>query len=177
MLKPSSSLVIVIRPTRLQGLRAAGEPPGRRNLYWSGHTRSRPTGEWLLADQGANGARSRTPMLTSRNTTRKTWSTSAASSGCGASLDFGLPIKVLDRSFVPTYDFWTTRAVVVVGQDGLVANTAKYVGDLPIIAVNPDPRDLTAFCCHSVSSRLVARWGVCLMRSIGSKPSLSLRQH
>jgi hypothetical protein len=27
----------------------------------------------------------------------------------------------------------------VVGQDGLVANTAKYVGDLPIVAVNPDP--------------------------------------
>jgi hypothetical protein len=30
--------------------------------------------------------------------------------------------------------------VVVVGQDGLVANTAKYVGDLPIVAVNPDPQ-------------------------------------
>src|SRR5207302_9797566 len=29
--------------------------------------------------------------------------------------------------------------VVVVGQDGLVANTAKYVGDVPIVAVNPDP--------------------------------------
>ncbi|HEX2474822.1 MAG TPA: hypothetical protein VHK01_08755, partial [Lacipirellulaceae bacterium] len=29
--------------------------------------------------------------------------------------------------------------VVVIGPDGLVANTAKYVGDLPIVAVNPDP--------------------------------------
>lgn len=29
--------------------------------------------------------------------------------------------------------------VVVIGQDGLVANTAKYAGDLPIIGVNPDP--------------------------------------
>jgi hypothetical protein len=27
-----------------------------------------------------------------------------------------------------------------VGQDGLVANTAKYAGDVPIVAVNPDPR-------------------------------------
>jgi hypothetical protein len=26
-----------------------------------------------------------------------------------------------------------------VGQDGLVANTAKYVGEQPIVAVNPDP--------------------------------------
>ena len=55
-------------------------------------------------------------------------------------LDFGLPIKLLDRSLVPNYDFWTSRVVVVVGQDGLVANTAKYVGDLPIVAVNPDPQ-------------------------------------
>src|SRR5437588_256538 len=55
-------------------------------------------------------------------------------------LDFGLPIKVLDRSFVPNFDFWSCAVVVVVGQDGLVANTAKYVGDLPIVAINPDPQ-------------------------------------
>jgi hypothetical protein len=57
----------------------------------------------------------------------------------GKDLDFGLPVKFLDRSFVPNYDFWNCQAVVVVGQDGLVANTAKYVGDTPIVAVNPDP--------------------------------------
>jgi len=28
--------------------------------------------------------------------------------------------------------------IIVVGQDGLVANTAKYVNNIPIIAVNPD---------------------------------------
>lgn len=54
-------------------------------------------------------------------------------------LDFDLPIKLLDRSFVPNYDFSRTAVVVVVGQDGLVANTAKYVSGLPIIGVNPDP--------------------------------------
>jgi len=54
-------------------------------------------------------------------------------------LDFGLPVKFLDRSYVPNYDFWNCAAVVVVGQDGLVANTAKYVGATPIVAVNPDP--------------------------------------
>lgn len=36
-------------------------------------------------------------------------------------------------------DFGRCLAVVVIGQDGLVANTAKYAGDLPIIGVNPDP--------------------------------------
>jgi hypothetical protein len=54
-------------------------------------------------------------------------------------LEFGLPIKLLDRSFVPNYDFSRSAVVVVLGQDGLVANTAKYVGGLPIVAVNPDP--------------------------------------
>lgn len=42
--------------------------------------------------------------------------------------------------YVPTYDFWNCPVVVVLGQDGLLANTAKYVGDLPIVGVNPDPQ-------------------------------------
>jgi len=55
-------------------------------------------------------------------------------------LQFGLPVKRVERSFVPNFDFKNCEVVVVVGQDGLVANTAKYVGDLPIVAVNPDPQ-------------------------------------
>lgn len=54
-------------------------------------------------------------------------------------LQFGMPIKLVDRAFLPNFDFGTCSVVVVVGQDGLVANAAKYVGDLPIVAVNPDP--------------------------------------
>ncbi len=54
-------------------------------------------------------------------------------------LDFGIPVHVIDRAYVPTYDFGLCAAVVVVGQDGLVANTAKYVRHVPIVAVNPDP--------------------------------------
>ena len=54
-------------------------------------------------------------------------------------LDFGMPVQVIDRAYVPNYDFGLCEAVVVVGQDGLVANTAKYVGNVPIVAVNPDP--------------------------------------
>jgi hypothetical protein len=50
-----------------------------------------------------------------------------------------LPVHELDREQVPTYDFWNTLLVVVLGPDGLVANTAKYVGGLPIVGVNPDP--------------------------------------
>jgi NAD kinase len=48
--------------------------------------------------------------------------------------------KVLDRSFLPNYIFANTDLIFVLGQDGLVANTAKYVKGQPIIAVNPDNR-------------------------------------
>lgn len=56
-----------------------------------------------------------------------------------AELDLGYPLKFVERQYLPTFDFRGCVAVVVVGQDGLVANTAKYVGDVPIVAVNPDP--------------------------------------
>jgi NAD kinase len=54
-------------------------------------------------------------------------------------LDLGVPVQVIDRSLIPNYDFSMSTAVVVLGQDGLVANAAKYVADAPIIGVNPDP--------------------------------------
>ena len=47
--------------------------------------------------------------------------------------------KTVDRSFLPAFLFNDKQVVVTVGQDGLVANTAKYVQQIPIIAVNPDP--------------------------------------
>ncbi|MCE3227038.1 MAG: sugar kinase [Bacteroidetes bacterium] len=46
--------------------------------------------------------------------------------------------KVLDRSFLPNYIFTKDDLIFVLGQDGLVANTAKYVKGQPIVAVNPD---------------------------------------
>jgi NAD kinase len=54
-------------------------------------------------------------------------------------LDFDVPVQYVDRSFLPNLDFARYVVVVVVGQDGLVANAAKYVGNVPIVAVNPDP--------------------------------------
>lgn len=46
--------------------------------------------------------------------------------------------KIVERAFVPSFLFNENQLVVVVGQDGLVANTAKYVNGLPMIGVNPD---------------------------------------
>jgi len=55
------------------------------------------------------------------------------------SLQFEIPQQLVDRSLVPTFQFLKEDLVVTLGQDGLVANTAKYVGDQPIVAVNPEP--------------------------------------
>jgi NAD kinase len=46
--------------------------------------------------------------------------------------------KLIERSFVPSYIFSERNIIIVIGQDGLVANTAKYSKGIPIIAVNPD---------------------------------------
>jgi NAD kinase len=56
------------------------------------------------------------------------------------SIESGLKIQVMDRALVPTYLFSKGDLIVTLGQDGLVANTAKYVGGQPILAVNPDPQ-------------------------------------
>lgn len=45
----------------------------------------------------------------------------------------------LERSMLPNYQFAPNDIVVVIGQDGLVANTLKYLDGQPVIAVNPDP--------------------------------------
>ncbi len=49
-------------------------------------------------------------------------------------------VQLLDREHVPSFIFGPTDVVVVLGQDGLVANTMKYATGLPLIGVNPDPR-------------------------------------
>ncbi|MCB1159439.1 MAG: sugar kinase [Leptospiraceae bacterium] len=56
-----------------------------------------------------------------------------------ASLDSVIKTKVIERDFLPSYMFSDSDIVIVVGQDGLVANTAKYTAGLPLIGVNPDP--------------------------------------
>lgn len=45
----------------------------------------------------------------------------------------------LDRRFLPNYLFAPDALVAVLGQDGLVANTLKYLSGQPVLGVNPDP--------------------------------------
>ncbi|QPK63349.1 sugar kinase [Methylomonas sp. LL1] len=47
--------------------------------------------------------------------------------------------QLLERRLLPNYQFGPSDIVVVIGQDGLVANTLKYLDGQPVIAINPDP--------------------------------------
>lgn len=53
--------------------------------------------------------------------------------------DRDLKVHQIDREIVPTFLFAPTDLVLVLGQDGLVANVAKYAGSQPVLPVNPDP--------------------------------------
>jgi len=48
-------------------------------------------------------------------------------------------VQVLDRAFLPNFIFGKADTIVVLGQDGLVANTLKYLDGQRVVAVNPDP--------------------------------------
>jgi len=48
-------------------------------------------------------------------------------------------VQTMDRSFLPNFVFAPDDTVVALGQDGLVANTLKYLNGQPVVGVNPDP--------------------------------------
>jgi NAD kinase len=48
-------------------------------------------------------------------------------------------VQTVDRSFLPNFVFAPEAIVVTLGQDGLVANTLKYLDGQPVVGVNPDP--------------------------------------
>jgi len=55
-----------------------------------------------------------------------------------AKLSKVIKYKIVERIYVPAFIFTENHLIVVIGQDGLVANTAKYSEGAPIVAVNPD---------------------------------------
>jgi hypothetical protein len=52
--------------------------------------------------------------------------------------DFGR-VQKLQRRYLANFIFGPDDAVVVLGQDGLVANTLKYLDGQRVVGVNPDP--------------------------------------
>jgi NAD kinase len=48
--------------------------------------------------------------------------------------------QVIERGFLPNFIFGHSDIVVALGQDGLIANTMKYLDGHPLIGLNPDAR-------------------------------------
>jgi NAD kinase len=48
-------------------------------------------------------------------------------------------VQTVERGFLPNFLFGPEDVVVALGQDGLVANTMKYLDGHPLVGVNPDP--------------------------------------
>ena len=47
--------------------------------------------------------------------------------------------QVIERAFLPNFIFGPHDVVLALGQDGLVANTMKYLDGQPLVGLNPDP--------------------------------------
>jgi NAD kinase len=54
----------------------------------------------------------------------------------------------VERADLDRFLFEPEDIVVVVGQDGLVANTAKYLAGRPVIGINPDPSRPAVLATH-----------------------------
>ncbi|MDR3303519.1 MAG: sugar kinase, partial [Treponema sp.] len=48
-------------------------------------------------------------------------------------------VQILERKYLSNFIFAPSDIVVVIGQDGLVVNTLKYLDTQAVIGVNPDP--------------------------------------
>lgn len=51
-----------------------------------------------------------------------------------------LPVTSVSREDLPNFLFRDKDLIVVCGPDGLFANLAKYIGNQPVLTVNPDPK-------------------------------------
>lgn len=110
-----NKLVLVVRKTRLDELVAKFNTAGQARFYV----------EHLGADFADYEAEDRTYKQAVSDVQR-----SLARLG---------RLQTVDRGFVPNFLFGEEDTVVVLGQDGLVANVLKYLSRQPVVAVNPDP--------------------------------------
>lgn len=63
----------------------------------------------------------------------------AAKAASLAALEHHGRYQVIDRGFLPNFLFAPDDVVLALGQDGLVANTMKYLDGQPLVGLNPDP--------------------------------------
>jgi len=108
-------VIIVTRPSELEDLIARFNTAGQARFY--------------LEQAGQNFAR----IEIEHNNYVATLKT------VKAAIPQKLKHQILKRELISRFAFEPDDLVIVVGQDGLVSNTAKYLDGQPILAVNPDP--------------------------------------
>lgn len=128
-------LVIVIRPTRLDELVARFNTAGQARFYVE--SLGGDFGDYLAEHERYGAA-----LLQVETALRQLG-----------------PVHRLQRAHLPNYMFGASDVVVVLGQDGLVANTLKYLDGHAVIGVNPDPGrwDGVLLPFQSVDVGMVAR--------------------
>jgi NAD kinase len=134
--RPSERITVVTRPTRLEGLLQRWATRGQAKFLFRANKAARAVqqGKIGLAEAVQKSEDADFALLEVEDDTYH-----QSLKTLLRDVDLGYPVQTIDRNLMPTYDFSFSTAVVVLGQDGLVANTAKYVGNVPVIGVNPDP--------------------------------------
>jgi NAD kinase len=64
----------------------------------------------------------------------------AALAEVGRQVPNDLPVTTVSRENLPNFLFRDKDLIVVCGPDGLFVNLAKYIGNQPVLTVNPDPK-------------------------------------
>jgi len=129
-------IAVITRPTRMSGLRRRWATKGAVRFALATAKRAEAVQAGIVDEDDLEESIEREfDDLESEDETYQ-----QAVSRLQHDLNFDLPLQFVDRDFLPNFDFARYEVVVVVGQDGLVANAAKYVGGVPIVAVNPDPK-------------------------------------
>lgn len=136
-------IVLVTRPTALQGLVARHATASQAAFLMvrakqSAPRASKPASLKAMAEE--DDALADLAMDAFAELEQEDQNYSAMKAQLRNRLEEFAPVHVLDRKYLPNYVFGPQDVVVTLGQDGLVANTAKYALGRPIVAVNPDPR-------------------------------------
>src|SRR5882724_2272768 len=67
--------------------------------------------------------------------------------------------QIIERGFLPNFIFGPADIVVALGQDGVVANTMKYLDGHPLIGLNPDAKRYDGILLPFVADDLPALLG------------------
>jgi len=139
--------IIIRKPTRLEQLKSKFNTKEQAKFYIQQNkvsfkakkinsSPSKMNNEQMLIEQKAAENEAETEYLGYENENSNFYSALSIVEKKISSL---LKVKILYQDYLPSYIFGPQDVIIVLGQDGLVANTAKYVNGLPIIGINPDP--------------------------------------